>query len=140
MHAAMGSKEVKSRHFVCYARAQIVQIVVILDLLRNSSLKYVQDDDSLATACRLGDGWHMLGSVVTMSENGTKNMMTHVSPVMDCSGDRNTTVIVPPVPRYVYGGCCRDKSHAQNTSTMGHAESMLASQAKVGNAIKKRGY
>ena len=36
-----------------------------------------------------------------------------------------TKVILPPLPRFVAGGCCGETSHAQNTEQEGHGEKML---------------
>ena len=120
-----------------HALMQHPAAVVVLDLLSNSSYKFVQEDDSLAGACRLKDGWRMLGNVVTICDSETKNLMSRISPVLNCLSPENITVFVPPIPRYVFGGCCTDSTHAPNTTRKDHPSETLAAHAKLRNTIKK---
>jgi hypothetical protein len=63
----------------------------------------------------------MLGNVVTV----------------DASKARALAACVP-MPRYVFGGCCIDRSHASNTTQEGHAATMLASHSKLRNILKTK--
>ena len=37
---------------------------LIADLFGNTSVKYRQEDDTLALAVKTGGGWHMMGDVI----------------------------------------------------------------------------
>ena len=46
-------------------------------------------------------------------------------------------VFIPPIPRFVFGGCCASKHHATNTSAPDHPVKMLAEHIRQWHTITK---
>ncbi len=45
-------------------------------------------------------------------------------------------VFTPPIPRFVFGSCCRDLSHGSNITMGGHSEKMLGEHCSIRNSLK----
>jgi hypothetical protein len=45
-------------------------------------------------------------------------------------------VFIPLIPRYLFGGCCRNPGHCTNTSTHDHPENMLKEHHRIRTAMK----
>jgi hypothetical protein len=46
-------------------------------------------------------------------------------------------VIVPPLPRYLFSRCCRDKNHCTNAMDSGYAEQLLSGFLRLRNDLIK---
>ena len=45
-------------------------------------------------------------------------------------------IFVPPIPRYLFGGCCNDLGHAGNTRSPDHAEKFICEHFRIRNCLK----
>ena len=94
---------------------------VVLDLFGNTSTKFRQADDTLALATRVGGewGWHMLGEVVATPDTFLSEQVGSLGGVL-ASIKNHSKIMLPPIPRYVFGSCCNDISHAPNIASPNH--------------------
>ncbi len=46
-------------------------------------------------------------------------------------------VIVPPLPRYLFMGCCKQNGHSTNVSEPGHSSTLLSDTKGLRNHLKK---
>jgi hypothetical protein len=51
--------------------------------------------------------------------------------------DNANKIFVPPIPRYMFGGCCADSSHAPNTKEPDHAKDTLTDHTRIRNKLKQ---
>ena len=47
-------------------------------------------------------------------------------------------IVLPAILRYVFGGCCKDPTHAPNTSLPTHSTSALAEHVRQRNTIIRK--
>jgi len=51
--------------------------------------------------------------------------------------DNANKIFIPPIPRYMFGGCCADSSHAPNTREPEHAKDTLTDHTRIRNKLKQ---
>ena len=80
----------------------------IADLFGNTSVKYRQEDNTLALAVKTGGGsgseggrWHMMGDVVPSPDEPLLGQVCGLRQILDFFKDTKK-VFIPPVPRYVF--------------------------------------
>ena len=94
---------------------------LIADLFGNTSVKYRQEDDTLALTVKTGGGsegggWHMMGDVVASPDEPLVEQVRGLRQVLDFLKDTKK-VFIPTIPRLVFRGCCATKHHAPNPSS-----------------------
>ena len=99
-------------------------VAVVLDLLGNTCFRFEQPDGTMAVPIMLAGRYHLLGNVGVISDENLKIVLKKVIPVLD-QLKSTLKVIIPPIPRYIGGGCCQDSAHAPNSREVGYAEGML---------------
>jgi len=109
--------------------------VVVLDLWSNSVTRYAQADDSTALAVKQNGRWHMPGEVKHSSNTELEAMLEKAVPVLKKIASKK--IIVPPLPRYTFGGCCEDETHAPNTRDSDFALHSLQEHLRIRSQIKK---
>ena len=89
---------------------------MVLDLFGNTSTKYRQADNTLAFASRAGGltGWHMLGEVVAVPDTFICEQVGNLGGLFS-SINEHLKIVLPAIPRYVFGSCCKDTTHAHCT-------------------------
>jgi hypothetical protein len=97
---------------------------VVMDLLGNATFRFEQFDGSTAQPYRDARGWHYAGKITVCPENNFKQILTALSPIF-LSAQSNTKVIIPPMPRYISGGCCAHPSHSTNVRDEGYGIEIL---------------
>jgi len=115
--------------------AKSANTVVVLDLWSNSVTRYAQADDSTALAVKQNGRWHMPGEVKHSSNTELDAMLEKAVPVLKRIA--NKKIIVPPLPRYAFGGCCEDETHAPNTRDSDHSLHTLQEHLRIRSQIKK---
>jgi len=110
--------------------------VFVVDLLGNAGYRYKQEDDSLAMATRIGTGWHMLGDVVATPDSMLIEQVGLLASLISaCPGQQK--IILPPIPRYLFGGCCTNTEHATNTTSPDHGTNSLAQHSRQRKTLIK---
>jgi hypothetical protein len=98
---------------------------VIFDVFGNSAFKFKHVDGTLVLPFRMAEGgYHFLGDISLDSDRNIGELIELVRPlfVLAC---KLLTVILPPQPRYVFCGCCTDRSHGTNVGDAGYSSQIL---------------
>ena len=78
----------------------------------------------------------MLGEVVYTLDNFIAEQVTTLRPVLD-SVKNMDKIFIPPVPRFAFGGCCENTTHAPNTRIPTHSSFALTEHVRQLNSITK---
>jgi hypothetical protein len=97
---------------------------VVLDLVSNCSIRYMQFDGTLSLAQKEGGRYHLKGPVVTCGEEVFVRILRALSPVLISAQDAEK-ISIPPLPRYLCTPCCSNPTHCTNLLNEKYAESIL---------------
>jgi len=107
----------------------------VFDLLGPVAYRFRQSDGSLALPVKLAGGFHLLGEVTTAEDSTIRSCIGRLGPVLTEMW-RIPTILVPPLPRFVFGGCCRAKNHAIGSGTETAAKNMIGRIAHLRKVAK----
>ena len=99
--------------------------VVVFDLLGNYTYRYEQADGGMVLPVPLQGGHHLLGDIGVISDRTLKLLLSSLLPLFTCLS-KVPIVIVPPIPRYIRGGCCEETGHSTNVGKPDYKEKMVA--------------
>jgi hypothetical protein len=108
------------------ALSNMEDAAIIFDLFGNSSYRFQHVDGTLVLPIRVGGGYHLLGEVHMVSDTGISELISMVLPLF-IAACALLTVIMPPLPRYVFVGCCRENGHSTNVGMDGYSSKILDS-------------
>jgi hypothetical protein len=109
--------------------------IVVLDLFGNSSSRWEDEDGTLATAVKSGEGYHMPGPVTVCGDVTFRKLISIVMPVVnDASGLGK--IFIPPLPRYVFGACCQRDDHCTNGKEDNFPSEMLGKYEHLRTVLK----
>jgi hypothetical protein len=95
---------------------------VVLDLLSNVAFLGIDDNGPPAEAMWAEDGrYHVVGSLATAPPSVIKKNLASCTPMGEVLGNAGT-VLISPVPRYVYNRCCGNVSHVENLTDSDYDE------------------
>jgi hypothetical protein len=112
-----------------------VNAAVVIDMLGNSSSRWEQEDGTLATAVKMGSGYHMPGEVTVCNDETFKKLIGIVAPVLSFSAGLSK-IVIPPLPRYVFDTCCTQETHCTNVRSEKHASEILFKADHLRNVLK----
>ena len=78
----------------------------------------------------------MLGEVKGASNETVKKILDNLSQTFSVLREQKK-IIIPPIPRYMFGGCCADPMHAPNTSDTEDPKRTLSDHLRIRNTIKQ---
>jgi hypothetical protein len=110
---------------------------VLMDLLGNATYWYEHFDGSTALPYKDYKGWHYAGKVTVCPENNFIQILSALSPIF-LSAQSNLKVILPPMPRYLSGGCCSNTSHSTNVRDEGFSIALLDKLTGLRGIMKKK--
>ena len=110
--------------------------VLVMDLFGRTSTRFRQEDDSLSLAVKVGGGWHMPGDVMPIEDGPLTTQVSQVCSALDL-GKGGPKIVLPPIPRYMFGGCCTNPTHAPNTRDENHGHNTLTNHIKHRKTIIK---
>jgi hypothetical protein len=109
---------------------------LVFDILGNSSVRYEQFDGTTSLPFNSDGKYHLGGKVVITPTDVFKKVVSNVLPIFKAKG-KKPCVIVPPLPRYLFSRCCRDKNHCTNAMDAGYAEQLLSGFLRLRNDLIK---
>ena len=117
---------VKNNAELCETLASVAKTpgtVFVLDLLGNMSTRYTTSDDTTAPAVKFGrgGGWHLPGNITRATDKSIEETISGLRTALAVI-DTQDKIFIPPIPRYMFGGCCADNSHVHNTKEPDHAK------------------
>ncbi len=110
--------------------------ILILDLLSNCTVRFEQFDGTLCMAQKMGNHFHLPGSVKVADDVTVERVLASILPVIqDFKGHK---VFLPPLPRYLFSGCCQNPSHCTNRSEPNYGLGMLDGLTRIRNLLKSK--
>ncbi len=136
------------RHWLYFLRVRFAELLVrfaelpsdvvyVLDLLGNSSVRFRQADDSSSLPVKLNGRYHILGDLEVMGFAHIESALFPVSHLYKNIIKNNDKIFTPPIPRNVFGSCCHDLGHGANIRMQGHGEKMIAEHCRIRQHMKK---
>jgi hypothetical protein len=110
---------------------------IIFDLFGNSFCRWSQEDGTEALAVKTGSGYHLPGRVSVCSEEVFVKFIENTLPLL-FELQRNSKIILPPLPRYLFRGCCPEYGHASNVLEDGYQDGMLEGLMRLRAILKKQ--
>jgi hypothetical protein len=98
--------------------------VVVLELFSNSTYRYRQFDGTMALPYKTSTGYHMGGDVGVCDDESFTRLCKSMGALLEKCGD-SVKIMVPPLPRYLYAGCCGNKHHCSNRTNEEYELSIL---------------
>jgi len=109
---------------------------LIFDLFGITCYRFEQPDGTMAVPIMLGGRYHLLGNVGVITDENLKIVIRKVLPILDHFTSL-PKVVIPPIPRYVGGGCCHDVTHAPNVTNKGYGEGMVEKTAHMRKVLRE---
>ena len=97
---------------------------MVLDLMGNFSYRFEQVDGNMAIPIWLGGKPHLLGRVGVCGDKVIKDLVAKLLPLLH-TNESHPKVVIPPIFRYINGGCCQEATHAGNSLEDNHATTMI---------------
>ncbi len=109
---------------------------LVFDLFGNSTFRFEQFDGSISMPFKSSRKYHMAGTIVVYPlpvfrktfENTIALLTRHK--IARC-------IIIPPLPRYLFTGCCRQPDHSTNVKDTGHSTKLVTDTISIRNNLKK---
>jgi hypothetical protein len=97
----------------------------VMDILSNTTFRFEQYDGTLSLPFKANGGHHM-GGIVRVC--GRDVLINTIMSTKDIFGKLpGAKVVLPPLPRYVFGPCCDDEGHCMGSGTPEHISEILES-------------
>jgi hypothetical protein len=109
---------------------------LVFDLLGNSSYRFEQFDGTFSMPFRQAGRHHLAGKIAACPLPSYKRILENTVPVLTMH-QQSKIVIVPPLPRYLFTGCCKQPGHSTNVNEPGHSSALLTDTIGLRNHLKK---
>jgi hypothetical protein len=115
---------------------------LVMEPFSNSTFRYKQFDGTMAMPFRTSKGYHMGGDIGTCDEDSFLRTLSALDVIR--TDDRvGIKIFVPPLPRYLFRGCCDNSSHSTNMKRDDYALQLLQETMRfrgiLKNALLKQG-
>jgi len=101
----------------------------------NCFYRFSQVDGGSALPVMLGGRAHMPGNLTVATASQLKRVVDAGKSVLTALNNI-PTVVIPPLPRYLNGGCCGDLDHAPNVRDPDHGKKVMEQVAHARKLIK----
>ncbi len=108
----------------------------IFDLLGNSAYRFEQYDGTQSLLFKANGKYHLAGNVVMCAPQTFKKLVDGIIPIIVAKREA-VGLVVPPLPRYHFSGCCDQKDHCRNITDLDHPRKLLADIICLRNSLKK---
>jgi hypothetical protein len=109
----------------------------VVDVFGNSCSRATLFDGSTTLPIKSHGGYHLPGEVGTCNGVIFGRLIDTVKPILNIVKDK-ISVIIPPLPRYLFRACCSDQAHCTNLGQPGHAERLLTDTVGLRAILKRR--
>ena len=110
--------------------------VFVMDFLGNSSVRFRQEDDNDSLPCKIGGSFHLLGRAIPMEDGHVTKALGTLEHLYNSRLRDSKKIFIPPIPRYIFGGCCNELSHCPNVRSSEHAQIMLSEHCRIRHTMK----
>jgi hypothetical protein len=108
---------------------------VILDLFGNSIYRWRQEDGTMALPVKSRNGYHLPGPMGVCEEATFKKLIETSLPLFE-HFNKHRKVVIPPLPRFLFRGCCSNYNHSVNISDENYTENLLDSVVHLRKNLK----
>ena len=77
----------------------------------------------------------MPGIITRATDKSIEETISGLRTALAVIEDQNK-ILIPPIPRYMFGGCCADGTHAPNTKEPDHAKDTLTDHIRIRSKLK----
>ncbi len=84
---------------------------------------------------RVGGSYHLQGDIQVVPDSNIGELIDLVKPLFALAV-KHLVAIMPPLPRYLFFGCCLDKSHSTNVGAEGYAWKLLEATFQFRKVLK----
>ncbi len=91
--------------------------MLIMDLYGNLAYRFEQFDGSLSLPFKSNGRYHLAGNIVVCSNTIFKRMLDNTAGVFNAVKN-SKLVVIPPLPRYLILGCCKQSGHSFNVNNV----------------------
>jgi hypothetical protein len=98
-------------------------------------LKVEQFDGSLSLPFKSNGKYHLAGKVVACPMATFKKTLENTATLL--AWKNSTCVVIPPLPRYFFSGCCPQKDHCTNVGKPNHEKLLMAEIVGLRNMLKR---
>jgi hypothetical protein len=109
---------------------------LVFDLFGNSSFRFEQFDGSLSMPFKQAGRYHLAGKIAACPLPVYKRILENTVPVLTVHQPAKV-IIVTPLPRYLFSGCCKQTGHSTNVGEPGHSNTLLSDTIGFRNHLKK---
>jgi hypothetical protein len=109
---------------------------IVLDLFGNLSYRFEQFDGTLSLAYKSGGKYHLAGNIVVCPTTVFKKTLENTASLF-LAKKESTLVIVLPLPRYLFAGCCKQADHCPKVTGAEHARKTLSDAIGLRTCLKK---
>jgi hypothetical protein len=112
-----------------------VSTVVIFNILDKAYFQARGEDGSYIPHRQLEGKYHVYGDLVTIPNEQVKYLFKMMVPIFKAA-DGVHQLLVTPIPRYLYLGCCDEADHAPNRADEGFVDSILEALDKTKRTLQ----
>jgi hypothetical protein len=127
------AENVKNLETLISSRTQEMDAFVF-DLLGNSSVRFEQKDGTTALPFKSNGRYHLGGDVVVTPPDIFSEVVKKVIPLFKATGNK-PSVIIPPLPRYMFARCCNDTDHCTKASEPHFCKTLLSGFIEMRNSL-----
>jgi len=109
---------------------------VVFDLHGNLAYRFEQVDGTTALPVNIGGRYHLLGEIKVAEDRVLQNMIDRTVKLFRGESDL-PTLVLPPLPRFIGGGCCSEIGHSTNASDNSYKETMIEKIRHMRKVYKK---
>jgi hypothetical protein len=91
----------------------------------------------MALPFKTNQGYHMGGKIGVCSDESLLRTIASAAKVINRDGP-SVRIMLPPLPRYLFKGCCNTGGHSTNVKEEGYTLNLLQSTIRLPPLIKMR--
>jgi hypothetical protein len=97
---------------------------LVMELFGNSTFRYQQFDGMMALPYKSQKGYHLPGKIGVSDNDSFLRTATTARDLLTLDGP-DVRILIPPLPRYLFKGCCGQSDHSTNLGDEGYALQLL---------------
>jgi hypothetical protein len=109
--------------------------ILVLDLFGNMSYRFEPFDGTLSLPFKSNGNYHLAGKVVVCPTATFKKTLEKTANLL--AWKNSTCIVIPPLPPYVFSGCCPQEDHCTNVGKTNHERLLMAEIIGLRNMLKR---
>jgi hypothetical protein len=109
--------------------------ILVAEMLGNSTYRYQQFDGTMALPFKTNQGYHMGGKIGVCSDESLLHTVHTASEIITRDGP-SVRIMLPPLPRHLFKGCCNTRGHSTNIKEEGYTLNLLQSTIRLRPVLK----